>query len=219
MSPMAYTRAVRRARKAASKRGLEASLSITAWSRTCADMEYRCVYCGNDVSVGGSLDHFVPMAWGGGTTITNCVLSCLWCNLCKGNSLPEIFLAHDPERLARLRYYLAHRRSWQRSQSFWSFILPKEEQSVNRDAMQSTPYSLASGKEVSVYNDEQHTVLQLRQLAPSDIDPFAPSFQVATVLTPSECVALAATLLLYASPKIEDKHPSEAEEKSSSPWL
>ncbi|MBA2677554.1 MAG: HNH endonuclease [Ktedonobacteraceae bacterium] len=210
MSPIPGAGSLRRARRAAAKRELAASLTIDDWNQTCADMEYRCAYCGTAASMDASLDHFLPMACGGGTTVTNCVLSCRECNRRKGNDRPETFLSHDPERLARLQYYLAHRRSWPSTQPFWSFALQREEEyPLNRDEMQSTSYSLMTGAELSLYNDERHTVLQLRYPAAPETDPLASGFQVAALLAPSECVALAASLLLYASPKVEDKRLPE----------
>lgn len=205
---------VKGARSRASKRGLEANLTIDDWIQTCLDMDYCCAYCKGKVSGTASLDHFQPLALKGGTTITNCILSCVRCNHSKGSLSPEIFLCGRPERLARIKAYLSNRRPGQVKQAFWTFSLLKGYR-MNKDEMQSTPHKLNSGTELCIYNDAQNTVLQFRQSVAED-DPLVTSVQVATQLTPSECLALAGTLLTYAVLKVEDKQPPVAPEFSSS---
>lgn len=208
---------LRRARHVAARRGLEATLALNDWNRTCADLDYRCAYCGIAVSWGGTIDHFQPMARNGGTTITNCILSCTSCNQSKGACLPETFLAHRPERLARLRHYLAHRQPGQARQSFWTFHLPKEENHpMNKDTMRSTPHPLSSGSELYVYSDDHQTVLQFRQPS-SDTDPLASCVQIGVLLTATECLRLAATLLSSASEKVVEK-PAPVPELNTYPW-
>jgi hypothetical protein len=194
---------LRRARRAASKRGLEATLTITDWYQTCADLEYRCAYCGEEAR-DATIDHFLPMVSGGGTTITNCLLSCRQCNHLKGPSRPEAFLAHNPVRLAALRSYLAQRRPGQGPHPFfWAFPCVKKERTMNRDDMHVKEHPLASGMQITVATDDHRTVLQLQQLAASERDPATISFQVATGLSASECLSLAATLLQAASARVE----------------
>lgn len=201
---LAWEKRLNRAKSAASKRGFLANLTLDDWNQTCADTENRCVYCEKTLAwEEASIDHFYPMALGGGTTIDNCILCCLACNQRKGETRPDIFLLHNPERFARIRLYLAHRQPGQGSCHFWSFPLPKGSQ-MNREGMQPTSHKLSSGAEVSVYNDDQDTVLQFRQTATGDT-PLVIGVQVATRLTPSECLALARMLLSYAAPRVEEK--------------
>ncbi len=104
---MPDTTALRGARKAAAQLDLEADLLIEDWRQTCADVEYRCVYCEKAIASGnGSIDHFIPLSCSGGTTIMNCILSCRPCNLAKGDNSPEHFLVNNPNKLAHIRAYL-----------------------------------------------------------------------------------------------------------------
>ena len=77
---------------------------------------------------------------------------------------------------------------------------------MKNEAMQSVP------KEVRIYSDEDQVILQLRQ-SPAANDPLAQAFQVATVLTPPECVTLALTLLQKASPKLIEKSAAHTSEE------
>lgn len=215
---MVTTQQLKRARYAARKRGLEATLYINDWNKTCGDMDFRCAYCGDIAIHDGSVDHFIPLFLGGGTTIQNCVLSCRACNQAKADYRPEQFLRHQPKRLERLKYYLAHRYSLQPHIPFWTFPIPKEKLMLNKDEMQSTPQTLASGTELSLFNNEQYTVLQVRQPVSPDTDPLAIGFQVATILTAPECIQLAHSLLSYAMSKLEAKQLSEDLTTTSSRW-
>jgi 5-methylcytosine-specific restriction endonuclease McrA len=49
-----------------------------------------CFYCKSQEA--DTVDHYVPLAHGGDSDITNLRPSCQECNIKKGNSLPEIFL-------------------------------------------------------------------------------------------------------------------------------
>jgi hypothetical protein len=75
---------------------------------------------------------------------------------------------------------------------------------MNKEGMPPTLHKLSSGAEVYIYNDDQDTVLQFRQTAAGDT-PLVIGVQVATRLTPSECLALAGMLLSYAAPRVEEK--------------
>ena len=210
---------LRNAKQAATQLGLEASLTPADWKHTCTDLDHRCAYCGITVTAGGSLDHFQPLDLQGGTTITNCILSCRSCNTCKANMSPEVFLADRPERLARLRHYLAHRRPGQPRLPFWTFPMPEEKDDfpMNKETMQSTPLPLSSGAKLFLYNDEQQTVLQFH-LPSSDTDPLTPGIQAGVLITGPECLKLAWTLLGYGSEKVTEKVlPAQTEEYSSSP--
>lgn len=90
------------------RRGLPATLTTVEWTRTVADFHGRCAYCGNaDVSV---MEHFVPVARGGGTTAGNCLPSCEPCNTMKGSRHPDALgTMLGAATLAGLRRYLAGR--------------------------------------------------------------------------------------------------------------
>jgi 5-methylcytosine-specific restriction endonuclease McrA len=61
----------------------------------------RCAYC-DAAEVPLSIDHVHPKAKGGSDRISNLVLACLPCNQRKNAQDVRAFLAHDPERLARI---------------------------------------------------------------------------------------------------------------------
>lgn len=90
------------------RRGLPATLTLPEWHRTVADFHGRCAYCGNaDVSV---IEHFVPVARGGGTTAGNCLPACEPCNSTKGGKHPDALDATlGAATLAGLRRYLTSR--------------------------------------------------------------------------------------------------------------
>jgi len=68
---------------------------LEKWKRTCA-------YCGAR-NVPLEIEHVVPKSRGGSDRVSNLVLSCRSCNQAKGNKSIEEFLAHAPERLARIK--------------------------------------------------------------------------------------------------------------------
>ena len=92
----------------ASGDGLPATLTMPEWRRTLADFHGRCAYCGGtDVSV---MEHFVPVARGGGTTAGNCLPSCEPCNATRGGKHPDALDATlGAATLAGLRRYLTSR--------------------------------------------------------------------------------------------------------------
>jgi hypothetical protein len=194
--------ALRKARHMAAQRGLEASLMIDDWNQTCADQEYRCAYCEGLVLI-GTIDHFLPMARQGGTVVTNCLLSCSTCNHAKGESHPNHFLKEYPEKLARIRYYLANRQMGQSFFPFWTFSLPKEVQSVKQNETHITSYTLTSGIDLNIQSDGHQLALQLRQPPQSDTDLLASGHQLGTLLTPGECAALAGRLLEHLARIVE----------------
>jgi len=61
----------------AQKRGLPASITLAQWLAIVNQFEYSCAYCGGAYE---SLEHIIPMSWGGGTTADNVVPCCLACN-------------------------------------------------------------------------------------------------------------------------------------------
>jgi len=61
----------------------------------------RCAYC--DASgVPLEIEHIMPRSRGGSSRESNLTLSCVPCNTAKGTQDIGVFLAHDPERLARI---------------------------------------------------------------------------------------------------------------------
>ncbi|MFF9778740.1 RNA-guided endonuclease IscB [Streptomyces sp. NPDC013978] len=66
----------------------------TKWGSACA-------YCGaTDVPL--NIDHLQPRSRGGSDRISNLVLACVPCNQAKGSRPVAVFLAHEPERLAKV---------------------------------------------------------------------------------------------------------------------
>ena len=52
--------------------------------------EYRCRYCGDDLSQADlTIDHVFPKSRGGGNTWKNLVTACVTCNSTKGDRTPE----------------------------------------------------------------------------------------------------------------------------------
>ncbi len=66
-------------------------------------MAYRTVYrqvrqrdgltCAWCHGVGSTLEHVIPVCWGGGTSLDNCVIACRACNHSRNNALPDQFIA------------------------------------------------------------------------------------------------------------------------------
>jgi HNH endonuclease len=203
--------AIRGAKQTATLRGLEATLQTDDWRQTCADQEYRCVYCERAIRSGdGTIEHFIPVASNGGTSIDNCLLACRPCNLAKADLHPEQFLLNNPEKLARIRAYLTLRRPGQGFQSFWSLPLPeKEEPMTDQRETRITSYTLTSGIELHVRNTQQQIALQLRQPPVSENELLgATDFQLGTILTLPECVALTQTLLSCIATRLEESRKS-----------
>lgn len=49
---------------------------------------YRCMYCGTDISNDSTIDHHIAVSQGGSNDITNLVMACRSCNSSKGNKNP-----------------------------------------------------------------------------------------------------------------------------------
>ncbi|MCG7210516.1 RNA-guided endonuclease IscB [Streptomyces arenae] len=60
-----------------------------------------CAYC-DAIGVPLNIDHVRPRSQGGSNRITNLVLACVPCNRAKDNHSAESFLAHRPDRLAKI---------------------------------------------------------------------------------------------------------------------
>ncbi|WP_234383145.1 RNA-guided endonuclease IscB [Streptomyces dysideae] len=67
---------------------------LTKWRHACA-------YCGA-TGVPLNIDHIRPRSRGGTDRISNLTLACIPCNQAKGNAPVEEFLAHSPQRLAKI---------------------------------------------------------------------------------------------------------------------
>lgn len=66
-----------KANRLARSLGLPATLTQEQWQEVLERYDHKCVYCGADFEC---IDHFIPLARGGGTTKANCVPSCSHCN-------------------------------------------------------------------------------------------------------------------------------------------
>ncbi|MER5226497.1 RNA-guided endonuclease IscB [Streptomyces flaveus] len=64
------------------------------WNRACA-------YC-DATGVPLNIDHLRPRSRGGTDRISNLVLACVPCNQAKGSTPVDVFLAHRPDRLAKI---------------------------------------------------------------------------------------------------------------------
>lgn len=50
---------------------------------------YTCAWCHGS---GSTLDHVLPICWGGRTSLNNCVICCRSCNHSRNNALPSTFI-------------------------------------------------------------------------------------------------------------------------------
>jgi len=92
--------------------GLPATLTHDEWTRTVAAFGGACAYCQS--APAAHLDHFVPVAAGGGTTPGNCLPACGPCNGAKAGRPPEeLGAVFDAARVEALRSYLASRSTGQ----------------------------------------------------------------------------------------------------------
>jgi hypothetical protein len=66
-----------------------------------------CAWCQGP---GSTLDHVIPICWGGQTTPENCVIACRSCNHSRNNALPSTFVRWTGLRPSHpvIRYILAH---------------------------------------------------------------------------------------------------------------
>ena len=62
----------------------------------------RCIYCDRE-NVPLEIDHVIPRSKGGSDRISNLVIACHDCNQAKGSRPLEEFLAHEPERVKRIK--------------------------------------------------------------------------------------------------------------------
>jgi 5-methylcytosine-specific restriction endonuclease McrA len=84
---------------------LEASLTLPQWIATLDYFGWRCAYGNHHYE---ALDHFLPVALKGGTSIDNCVPSCQHCNSQKSDIHPDdLGLTFSTRNLARINFWLA----------------------------------------------------------------------------------------------------------------
>jgi hypothetical protein len=82
---------------------LPATLTLREWLDTLEYFGWRCAYCRR--ADFACMDHFMPVAQGGGTTQANCVPACVSCNSTKGGKSPHGYVI-KPEAYARVARYL-----------------------------------------------------------------------------------------------------------------
>jgi len=83
------TNGVHRGESRKRRRGLERTLTTAQWMETLSTLDRKCVYCGSPWE---HLEHFVPLAKGGGHTVNNVLPSCAPCNISKANKIPFDFI-------------------------------------------------------------------------------------------------------------------------------
>jgi 5-methylcytosine-specific restriction endonuclease McrA len=81
------------------RQGTLAGTEIRAYLH--AKWNSACAYC-DATGVPLNIDHIRPRSRGGSNRISNLVLACVPCNTTKDNTPVEDFLAHQPERLAKI---------------------------------------------------------------------------------------------------------------------
>lgn len=67
--------------------GVAATLTLPQWLETIGHFNNKCAYC--HMRPFTALDHFIPLAVGGGTTADNCIPVCNTCNSIKGYKSPD----------------------------------------------------------------------------------------------------------------------------------
>lgn len=85
-------------------RGMPSSGPLTgtdARSHLRAAWNNACAYC-DATGVPLNIEHLTPRSRGGSSRLSNLVIACVPCNQAKGSKPVEIFLAHRPDRLARI---------------------------------------------------------------------------------------------------------------------
>jgi HNH endonuclease len=89
------------ARSRARRRHLPATLDMGDWRRIIAFFNNACAYCGDKWE---QIEHATPLCRGGGSTIANCLPTCVICNRNKHQDTLEELLTNDlwPHCTARL---------------------------------------------------------------------------------------------------------------------
>ncbi len=104
-----YMKVLRQVRRAKAH-GRPATLTTGQWRYAIRCFAGRCAYC--EDAPYQVLDHYVPVAAGGGTTANNCVPACRACDARKGDLPPGEFVAlFPPENIERIQAYFARVRA------------------------------------------------------------------------------------------------------------
>jgi 5-methylcytosine-specific restriction endonuclease McrA len=93
----------RRIRYARSK-GVAADLTVTQWKNTVNHFNDKCAYC--QKASWDLLEHFIPTALGGATTVSNVVPACNSCNRRKYNLHPDQVTSIRKSDIDRVRSFL-----------------------------------------------------------------------------------------------------------------
>jgi 5-methylcytosine-specific restriction endonuclease McrA len=89
--------------------GLPGDLTLELWMQVVKRFEWRCAYClKGHYEV---LEHFIPTALGGGTTLNNCIPACYSCNARKQRKHPDVVTRIPKEAIERVRVYLSSQNS------------------------------------------------------------------------------------------------------------
>lgn len=102
-------RIVREQRSRAARIGQAASLTFEEWIETVTHFQGHCAFSSDHPYE--VLEHFIPVTYGGGTTIFNCIPACQRCNAIKADRLPaDLRETRLGEALPRIQEYLDQRR-------------------------------------------------------------------------------------------------------------
>lgn len=102
---LAMLKQLRRERQRAWRKHAKCNLTLRAWSITVEHYMGLCAYCGKRPYQ--VIEHVLPIALGGGTTVENCVPACEECNTRKGARHPDTLTG---ARMDGIRRYLAGRK-------------------------------------------------------------------------------------------------------------
>ena len=97
--------------KKAREYGLKSTLTIGQWVWAIKYFDFKCAYC--LVNPYESLDHYIPIMQGGGTTLENCIPSCIACNLKKSHFTgPALQYIFDSETYRRVLAFVSLRQAY-----------------------------------------------------------------------------------------------------------
>jgi 5-methylcytosine-specific restriction endonuclease McrA len=88
----------------ATKNKVVATLTVDEWMDTIDYFRWQCAYC--ESGPFETLDHYIPMILGGGTTKNNCVPACAPCNRRKNATPPNDVSFLSPAKLTYIKNYL-----------------------------------------------------------------------------------------------------------------
>lgn len=76
-------------KRRAIKAGVIGSHTAEEFEAVLIKQDYKCFYCGTDIRIGATRDHYIPITKGGSDFISNIRGACLPCNVRKHNKLPD----------------------------------------------------------------------------------------------------------------------------------